>query len=287
MPRTPSEAGWNPYLAWNVAGLWVPATHSSQWRLPKGFPAGCRPERRRGTLRWNYASNIDHELLKLYLSLCRHAPRKGYVTGPLLIFWSSSRRALRSSSWSLPSFRSTRFFSIVVTTGLITECFAKAELDIAWGCIIYPGVGDKDLVKEMARAGCTDVSLGFESGSDRMLVSLHKPFDSKAVRNFSSMLADNGIGQMGFQLLAGRGETKESVMESFTFVDSLPLDMVKVSIGIRIYPHTALARMAVDEGVIAPDDDLLQPRFYIAKGLEGWLRETAEHWMKDRPHWYS
>ena len=164
---------------------------------------------------------------------------------------------------------------------------AKEELDIAWGGIIYPGVGDKDLIKEMAGAGCTEVSLGFESGSDRMLASMNKRFDKKAVREFSSMFADHGIGQMGFQLLGGPGETKESVTESFTFVDSLRLDMVKVSIGIRIYPHTALAKMAVDEGVIAQDDDLLQPRFYIAEGLEDWLRETAEHWMKDRPHWFS
>jgi radical SAM superfamily enzyme YgiQ (UPF0313 family) len=168
----------------------------------------------------------------------------------------------------------------------LCQGLAKAELDIAWGCIIYPGVGDEDLVKKMARAGCTEVSLGFESGSDRMLASMNKRFDSKAVREFSSMLADQGIGQIGFQLLGGPGETRESVIESFTFVDSLPLNMVKVSLGIRIYPHTALAKMAVDEGVIAPDDDLLQPRFYIAEDLEGWLRETAEHWMKDRPHWF-
>ena len=56
--------------------------------------------------------------------------------------------------------------------------------------------------------------------------------------------------------------------------------------GVRIYPHTALARTAVHEGVVAPDDDLLQPRFYIQKGLEDWLRETARRWMEDRPHWF-
>jgi hypothetical protein len=115
---------------------------------------------------------------------------------------------------------------------------------------------------------------------------MNKRFDSKAVREFSSMLADEGIGQIGFQLLGGPGETKESVIESFEFVDSLPLNVVKLSIGVRIYPHTALAKTAVDEGVIAPDDDLLQPRFYIQKGLEDWLRETAKSWMEERPHWF-
>ena len=28
--------------------------------------------------------------------------------------------------------------------------------------------------------------------------------------------------------------------------------------------------------MIAPDDDLLMPRFYVAEGLEGWLREMVK-----------
>jgi len=168
----------------------------------------------------------------------------------------------------------------------LCSALAKEKLDISWACIIYPGVGDRDLVRDMAEAGCSEASLGFESGSDRMLASMNKRFDKKVVCEFSKMLADQGISQMGFQLLGGPGETRESVLESFNLVDSLPLDLVKLSIGVRIYPHTALARTAVDEGVIAPDDDLLQPRFYIQKGLEEWLRETARSWMEDRPHWF-
>jgi radical SAM superfamily enzyme YgiQ (UPF0313 family) len=168
----------------------------------------------------------------------------------------------------------------------VCRALANAQLDISWTCIIYPGVGDRDLVNEMAEAGCSEVSLGFESGSDRILAGMNKRFDTKAVREFSSMLADHGIGQIGFQLLGGPGETKKTVMESFHFVDSLPLDVVKVSIGIRIYPQTALAKTAIDEGVIAPNDDLLRPRFYIAKGLKNWLQDTASTWMEERPHWF-
>ncbi len=38
------------------------------------------------------------------------------------------------------------------------------------------------------------------------------------------------------------------------------------------HPGTPLARRAVAEGVIEADDDLLQPRFYVAPGLDPWLR---------------
>jgi len=90
---------------------------------------------------------------------------------------------------------------------------------------------------------------------------------------------------MGFLLLGGPGESKGSVEESFTFVDSLNLDAVKVTIGIRIYPGTALAKQAVSEGVIAAEDDLLYPKFYLAPEIKGWLQEIVNDRMKDRPHW--
>ena len=63
--------------------------------------------------------------------------------------------------------------------------------------------------------------------------------------------------------------------------------MVKVTTGIRIYPHTPLARIAVEEGYISAEDNLLKPRFYLARGLEEWLPETVKSWMDVRPNWVS
>ncbi|HQJ09838.1 MAG TPA: B12-binding domain-containing radical SAM protein, partial [Deltaproteobacteria bacterium] len=91
----------------------------------------------------------------------------------------------------------------------------------------------------------------------------------------------------GFLLLGGPGETRESVSESLAFAGSLQLDALKITAGIRIYPGTALAKIAREEGVISPDDDLLFPRFYMANGLGGWLQETVKAWTADKPHWMS
>jgi hypothetical protein len=92
---------------------------------------------------------------------------------------------------------------------------------------------------------------------------------------------------MGFLLLGGPGETKESVEKSLQFADSLGLEVVKVTTGIRIYPHTVLARIALADGVISENDDLLQPRFYLAKELEEWLPETVKSWLAQRPNWVT
>ena len=158
-------------------------------------------------------------------------------------------------------------------------------LKISWMCILYPGEVEEPLVRDMAKAGCREVSLGFESGNERMLRIMNKKFTLQQVRRISGLLNKYGIRQMGFLLLGGPGETRSSVEESLAFADSLPLDTVKITVGIRIYPDTTLAKKAVDEGIIAPDDDLLHPRFYLAKGLEDWLPETVQAWMSTRPHW--
>jgi radical SAM superfamily enzyme YgiQ (UPF0313 family) len=160
-----------------------------------------------------------------------------------------------------------------------------AGMDIKWISIIYPTKIDERLIEKMAQAGCVGVSLGSESGSNKILKKMNKKFRTKDVRRVSELFKKYGIRQMGFLLFGGPGEDKRSVEESLAFADSLNIETMKISIGIRTYPFTALARTAVEEGIIAPDDDLLFPKFYMTKGLEDWLRKTVDDCRKDRPHW--
>jgi radical SAM superfamily enzyme YgiQ (UPF0313 family) len=163
----------------------------------------------------------------------------------------------------------------------------SAKLDLKWRCILYPAKVDEELVRLMTRAGCQEVALGFESGCNRILQAMNKRFNSEEVRRISQLLGDYGIRRMGFLMLGAPGETKESVEESLVFADSLNLEMVKVTVGIRIYPNTALAETAIKEGVIAWNDDLLHPRFYLAKELQYWLPAVAKSWLAKRPNWVS
>ncbi|MFH1438182.1 MAG: radical SAM protein [Pseudomonadota bacterium] len=162
---------------------------------------------------------------------------------------------------------------------------AGAKLGMTWRCILNPHNADDDLVKAMAGAGCGEVSLGFESGSADILRQMRKKFSLEDIRRTAGLLAGHGIRRMGFLLLGGPGETRLSIEESLAFADSLKLDAVRVTIGIRIYPHTRLAATAKSEGVITPRDDLLYPRFYLAPGLDDWIQENLPHWKAARPHW--
>ncbi|MCX5834062.1 MAG: radical SAM protein [Deltaproteobacteria bacterium] len=169
--------------------------------------------------------------------------------------------------------------------GALCKKITERGLRISWRCILYPGKVDRELADLMAEAGCVEASLGFESGCERVLRGMNKRFNSEAVRRASAMLRASGISCMGFLLLGGPGETKESVEESFTFADSLPLDALKITVGIRIYPYTQLAKISVQDGLVSPGDDLLMPRFYIVRDIRDWLYETVRKRAAARPHW--
>ena len=128
----------------------------------------------------------------------------------------------------------------------------------------------------MAQAGCVEVSLGFESGCLQVLREMNKRFTPADVREISDMLSAHRIRRWGFLLLGGPGETRETVEESIAFAESLGLEGLRVTVGIRIYPGTPLANLAIAEGVITEDDDLLVPRFYLASGLEPWIYDRVK-----------
>lgn len=166
----------------------------------------------------------------------------------------------------------------------ICRLILERELDMQWRSIIYPKNVDEELVELMAAAGCRLISLGFESGSEKILKNFNKKFTLEEVRRISTLFADHWVERMGFLLLGGPGETKETVEESLAFADSLELDGLKLTPGIRIYPDTQLAEVAMNQGVITPETNLLYPHFYLTRELEGWLPERLKEWAVYRPY---
>ncbi len=185
-----------------------------------------------------------------------------------------------------------RNFTFVDNTFNLPPSYAKelcrriieAQLGLNLWCIVYPKWVDRELAELMKAAGCTEVSLGFESGSDGVLSGLNKRFTAAEVAEVSRVFAEAGIPRRGFLMLGAPGDTRETVEESLAFAESLRLDALKVLPGIRIYPNTALAETAAAEGLIAREDDLLMPAFYMAPALREWLPERVAAFKAAHPN---
>jgi radical SAM superfamily enzyme YgiQ (UPF0313 family) len=252
----PEDHLWSSSFVNEDAGYWLP------FQTRRGCPLNC-----------SYCSTatIEGKILR------KRTPSLVVQEISRQLMQGFSRFYFVDNTFNLPLSYATELCQLLVQEGV----------DITWRCILYPWKVDENLVKLMARAGCKEVALGFESGCEPVLQGLNKQFNSEEVRRISQIFGDYGIHRMGFLLLGGPGETRESAEQSLIFADSLNLEMVKITTGIRIYPHTALSRIAVEEGFISVKDDLLRPRFYLARGLEEWLPETVKSWMAKRPNWVS
>lgn len=198
---------------------------------------------------------------------------------------------------SLRAFTSSgcrRFFFVDNTFNLpskyvesLCDAIIEAGLNIEWHAIVYPMLINAKVAKKMAGAGCVGVSLGFESGSPKILSALNKRFSPDDVRRVSEVLRNFGISRMGFLLLGGPGETRGTVAESVSFAESLKLESVKLTAGIRIYPNSALAKEAVRRGLLPPDSNLLYPTFFLEPELNGWLQEEVVRLAKENDAWVA
>ncbi|HLO27281.1 MAG TPA: lipid biosynthesis B12-binding/radical SAM protein [Geobacteraceae bacterium] len=146
----------------------------------------------------------------------------------------------------------------------LCRAMCDARLAIKWSAFINPGFIDRALLDVMVAAGCDAVEFGSESGSPAMLKNLGKSFGVEEVRTASLLCREAGVDFAHYILFGGPGENEETVQETFALMDEVAPVAVIAMTGIRIFPGTSLHRLALAEGVITPETELLEPVFYIS-----------------------
>ncbi|HEX9079665.1 MAG TPA: lipid biosynthesis B12-binding/radical SAM protein, partial [Desulfuromonadaceae bacterium] len=140
----------------------------------------------------------------------------------------------------------------------------RERLGLNWSAFINPAFMPPDLLDAMLAAGCDAVEYGTESGSPVMLRNLGKAFTVEDVRTASLLCRERGVDFAHYILFGGPGETRETVLESFSLMDELEPTAVIAMTGIRIFPGTPLHRQALNDGQLTPTDSLLEPVFYLS-----------------------
>ena len=78
-------------------------------------------------------------------------------------------------------------------------------------------------------------------------------------------------------ILGGYGETEETINEGFENSKRFHDTVFFPFVGMRIYPGTKLQKLALEEKYLDPDEDLLQPVYYLAPVVNyETLKERAE-----------
>jgi len=157
----------------------------------------------------------------------------------------------------------------------------KEELSsrMKWYTYCAPRPFDEELAQLMKEAGCIGINFGVDSGDDGMLKRFRRSHCVQDIYRIVELCRGNKIINMLDLLIGGPGETRDSIKTTIELMKAIRPDRVGLSIGVRIYPRTALAQLIQAEGVFStnPDvigviednQDFLKPIFYLSSELGG------------------
>ena len=158
----------------------------------------------------------------------------------------------------------------------------RRRISLPWTCFIKPGNILEEHVLLMKEAGLKAVEIGSDAASDIALRGMGKDFLFKDIISTNDVFIRNGIVTANFFMFGGPGETKESVMEGIGNIIALQKTVSFMFMGIRILPGTPLEKIALKEGVIHPEQNLLGSVYYLSPALDRqWLEKTLTDGFKD------
>ena len=136
---------------------------------------------------------------------------------------------------------------------------------------------DADLADRMRRAGCAGINFTADATCPAMLRVYRQPHRREQIDQAVRLCRRHGIAVMLDLLLGGPGETPETARETIEGIREIGPDCAGASLGIRVYPHTAMAEAVLAEGLLDTNPairrkyggpvDFFRPTFYISREM--------------------
>ena len=149
----------------------------------------------------------------------------------------------------------------------VARAFRRQGVTIPWGAFLAATRPPKGYYETLAEAGLTHAEFGTESLCDPQLKRYGKPFGVEDVFAAHQSARRAGVHIAHYLLLGGPGEDARTLEETMNRAEELDKAVLFAFCGIRIFPHTPLYEIALEEGQIGPDQGLLSPVFYRSKGI--------------------
>jgi radical SAM superfamily enzyme YgiQ (UPF0313 family) len=149
-------------------------------------------------------------------------------------------------------------------------CRALKEnnLDVSWTCPNGVRLDSltEDLLLVMKNAGLYSLSVGIESGSDRILRDMQKALTKEKIREKINLIKECGLEASGFFIIGYPIETKNDIMETINFAVSLDLKRAGFSL-FKPFPGTEITQRLVERGELERMADEDWAKFILADAV--------------------
>jgi len=139
----------------------------------------------------------------------------------------------------------------------ISELVKKEKINekVSFRCSVRTNLINDDVCKFMKDMNVETVTIGFESGSPRMLAYLkNNTATIEDNKRSAELLHKYGFEIEGLFMLASPGETKADMMMTLDFIKNNFIDTIQLSITTP-YPGTELWNYALEKGLVSNDMD--------------------------------
>ena len=123
----------------------------------------------------------------------------------------------------------------------------ERNLQFVWSCDTRVDVLGDELLREMRLAGCERLSLGVESGSQKILDAIDKKITVDEIVHSTELAKKYGIKLRYYMMIGNRGETRETFDETLRFLERAKPHQY-IFAALSVYPGTRDYDMAVEAG---------------------------------------
>jgi hypothetical protein len=136
---------------------------------------------------------------------------------------------------------------------------------LRWYAYCSPAPFSRELAAAMRAAGCAGINFGVDSGDEQMLKRLGRGFAPGDILAAARWAKEAGMAVMLDLLLGSPGESRDSLVRTVTLMRQADPDRVGVSVGVRVYPGTEMARRAASglRGGLAGGPDPSRPLYFL------------------------
>ncbi len=157
----------------------------------------------------------------------------------------------------------------------VCEALVARKNTLPWSAYFRPRTITRKSMHLMKRAGLDTMEIGTDGGCDEILASLNKGFLFNDAVALNDMATEFQIPCAHFFMFSGPGENEKTLKQSLANIEKLRPAIVFAFNGIRILPGTGIHQQALAEGIVQPNDALLEPRFYFSSKISADTVDSA------------
>ena len=167
--------------------------------------------------------------------------------------------------------------TFTINTNRVVELCSKMvenKFDFTWSCNADIKSFNGDKIKHMKDAGCHTVSLGIESGSEKILQKYSKMITTDEIKNTIRTLNAYKIHVLGYFIIGLPGEDKDSIQQTIDLAKQLDIDFASFAIATPDV-GTPLRREALLKGWMRAEEDVFDSTDYPVLETETLSKEEV------------